>query len=155
PARLGIPADSTLAQQKNLVVDGVQPVLERVTSTTPDGSYKAGDVIDVTLEFSEPVTLANGTLALTLDTGNVVTFQPIVNMRTIHGTYTVTAGQTSADLDSSAVQRATGATVRDAAGNPASLDVLPGASLAGNKAIVIDTTAPTVVQVTSTTPDGA
>ena len=73
--------------------------------------------------------------------------------------YTVQAGDTSADLDyiSATALALNGGTITDAATNNATLTLpAPGAagSLAANKAIVIDTTAPTVTNVTSTKPDG-
>ena len=70
--------------------------------------------------------------------------------------YTVQAGDTSADLDYAATTSLAlnGGTIQDAATNNATLTLpAPGAagSLGANKNIVIDTTAPTVTNVTSTT----
>ena len=70
--------------------------------------------------------------------------------------YTVQAGDTNADLDYVATNSLTlnAGTINDAATNPATLTLAtPGAanSLGANKAIVIDTTAPTVTNVTSST----
>src|SRR5260221_3474307 len=74
--------------------------------------------------------------------------------------YTVAAGQTSADLDyiSSTALALNGGTINDLARNSGTLALAsPGAagSLGFNKNIVIDTTAPTVSNVTSTTADGS
>ena len=73
--------------------------------------------------------------------------------------YTVQAGDTSADLDytlTTALVLA-GGTIKDAALNAATLTLAtPGAanSLGANKNIIIDTTAPTVTSVSSSTVNG-
>ena len=76
-------------------------------------------------------------------------------------TYTVVAGHASVDLDyqSSSALSLNGGTIKDARGNNnnASLALpAPGAanSLGANKDLVIDTNAPSVTNVTSTTADG-
>ena len=72
-----------------------------VTSTTDDGTYGVGRVIDVTVVFSEPV-IVTATPQLTLETG---TTDAVVNYTSGSGTttltfvYTVAAGEASADLD--------------------------------------------------------
>jgi hypothetical protein len=79
---------------------------------------------------------------------------------TLTFSYTVAAGDTTADLDytsTSALELNSG-TIKDAAGNAATLTLAsPGAlgSLGANKAIVIDGNVPTVSSVSSTTADGA
>ena len=79
---------------------------------------------------------------------------------TLNFSYTVVAGDTSADLDyasTTALALGTGITIKDSSGNAATLTLAaPGAagSLGANKAIVIDTTAPTVRSVTSTKANG-
>src|SRR5207248_6049685 len=75
-------------------------------------------------------------------------------------TYTIGAGENSADLDYSATSSLAlaGGTIMDNATNNATL-TLPtvggASSLGGQKNIVIDTTAPTVTNVTSTTANGS
>ena len=74
--------------------------------------------------------------------------------------YTVASGNTSADLGykTPTALALNSGTIRDAAGNNATLILAsPGAanSLSGSKALIIDTTAPTVSSVTSTTSDGS
>src|SRR5690606_11465250 len=96
-----------------------------VTSSTPNGTYKVGDVITLQVTFDEAVTVT-GTPQLTLETGatdraanyasgsgnSVLTFQ-----------YTVKAGDTTADLDyvASSALALNGGTIKDAAGNNATL----------------------------------
>ena len=78
---------------------------------------------------------------------------------TLNFTYTVGAGDTSPDLDYVATNSLAlnGGTITDAAGNSAVLTLAShGAanSLGANKALVIDTTAPTVSGVNSLTANG-
>jgi uncharacterized protein YjbK len=143
------------------VIDTTAPTVTTVTSSTADGTYGVGTTIAVTVTFSEAVLVA-GTPQLTLETG---TTDAVVNYASGSGTstltfnYTVVAGHTTADLDyvSTTALALNGGTIRDAVNNNATLTLAaPGAagSLGANKALVIDTTAPTVANVTSSTADG-
>jgi len=69
-----------------------------VTSATANGNYKQGDAVNVTVNFSENVTLSGGNLIVTLDTGGTVTIAPFTTASSVSGTYTVGPNQTSADL---------------------------------------------------------
>ncbi|MBI3986423.1 MAG: Ig-like domain-containing protein, partial [Lentisphaerae bacterium] len=133
-------------------VDGVVPTISSITSVTPDGRYPAGSNILVVVNFSEDVTLAGGSLRVGLDTGGQVTFTDFGPARTVTGIYTVAAGETSADLDSTNIVLVSG-TLRDAATNNAVV-ALPAITINDGSAIVIDTTAPTVTTVTSPNPNG-
>jgi regulation of enolase protein 1 (concanavalin A-like superfamily) len=146
---------NSLGSNKAIVIDGIAPTVTSVSSTTANGTYRAGDLISVQVNFSEAVTVT-GTPQLTLETG---TADRIVNYASGSGTttltfnYTVQAGDTSVDLDYQAVGALAlnGGTLSDAAGNTAALAlVAPGAigSLAANKALVVDTTAPAFASAT-------
>ncbi|SVB64409.1 uncharacterized protein METZ01_LOCUS217263, partial [marine metagenome] len=155
-------AENSLGANKALVIDGVIPTVSSVTSTTDDGSYNAGDAIAITVTFSEAVTVT-GTPQLTLETGSsdaVVDYASGSGSTTLTFTYTVAAGHTSSDLDyaSTTALALNSGTIKDAAGNAATLTLVsPGVinSLGANKALIIDTTVPTVSTVTSTTDDGS
>jgi hypothetical protein len=126
-----------------------------VTSTTPDGTYGLGAAINVTVTFSEPVTLAGGTLTIPLDSGGSVTIAPFGPATSASGTYTVGAGQSSPRLNAlTPLVLASGATLRDAAHNDAVLTIPAGQSLADHKDLVIDAVVPSVTGVTSATPNG-
>src|SRR5439155_1076538 len=133
----------------DLVIDTSAAFVSNVNSSTADGSYKAGDVIAVQVNFSEPVTVT-GTPRLTLETGStdeVVDYSSGSGGSTLVFNYTVQAGDTSADLDYTATTALAlnGGTIRDAALNNATVTLAsPGAagSLAANKDLVVDTTAP-------------
>jgi hypothetical protein len=145
----------------SLDVDQTAPTVSSVTSSTSNGSYNAGDAISVQVIFNGVVTVT-GTPQLTLETGSTdrtVNYASGSGSTTLIFTYTVQSGDTSSDLDyktTSALALNTG-TIRDSAGNPATLTLAsPGASgsLSNSKAIVIDTTAPTILDVSSDKVDG-
>ena len=133
------------------IPDAVAPTISSVSSSTNNGSYKAGDVIAITITFSENV-IVSGTPQLTLETGSsdaVVNYSSGTGGSVLTFNYTVANGNTSADLNylSTNALSLYGGTIKDAAGNNATL-TLPALddsnALASNKNIVIDTTAPTM-----------
>ncbi len=165
---LAIPgASGSLGANKNIVIDTTAPTVTAspgVSSSTANGSYKAGDQIAVTVNFSETVYVVTtgGTPTITLETGTidrVGSYSAGSGSTTLTFTYTVQAGDASSDLDYTATTSLAlnGGTIKDLAGNNATLTLAtPGqaGSLSANKAIVIDTTPPTVSSVSATTADG-
>ncbi|MEG4558868.1 DUF4347 domain-containing protein, partial [Microcoleus sp. F6_B5] len=141
---------NSIGGSKAIVIDGVAPTITSVTSTTANGSYNTTGNINVTINFSEAVTLAGGNMTVALDTGGSVTIAPFTGTSAV-GTYTPAAGQNSTDLNSTGITLAVGATLRDAAGNNATLTIPAGQSIANSKAIVVDTVVPTVA-LTSASP---
>ena len=132
-----------------------------VSSTNPTGSYGAGSVIAVTVQFSEVVTVntSGGTPSIALNSGGTATYASGSGTNTLTFNYTVAPGDSSPDLDyvSSTSLVLNGGTIADFAANPADLTLpVPGqpGSLGANRDIVINTIAPTVTNVTSTTADG-
>ena len=154
-------ATHSLGSNKNLVIDTTVPSVSNVTSSTGDGTYGVGTVIPIQVVFSEAVTVT-GTPQLTLETGAtdaVLSYTSGSGSTTLVFNYTVTANQTSADLDYTATTslNLNGGSISDVAGNTANLTLAsPGAagSLGANKALVIDTVAPIVTNVTSSTTNG-
>jgi len=116
--------------------------ISSITSTTADGFYNAGESINVRVTFSEAVTLAGGTLDVTLDTAKVVSISAFGPSTTADGTYTIGAGDTSADLDSTGITL-NGGTIKDAANNDV-IVALPATTIADGSAIIVDTTAPVI-----------
>ncbi|MDD3342128.1 MAG: DUF4347 domain-containing protein, partial [Sulfurospirillaceae bacterium] len=134
----------------SIVLADIQPRVDSVSATTANGSYKAGDVITISVAFSEAVTVS-GTPQLTLETGTIdrtINYTSGSTTDTLIFSYTVQAGDTSADLDymsTTALALNGGTIVSTSSGTTASLTLAtPGTatSLGANKAIVIDTTAP-------------
>ena len=85
-----------------------------------DGDLAAGSVVTLTLNLSEAVTVAGGTPTLTLNDGGTATYTGGSGSNALTFSYTVAAGQNTADLAVTAVNLGT-ATVKDGAGNAANL----------------------------------
>jgi hypothetical protein len=121
--------------------DNVVPVLKSITSTTPNGRYDAGSVVDVTLNFSEAVTLEGGKLIITLETGDTdrdvaITF--IEGTSIASGSYIVDAADLSSDLSVKNIVLTDG-TLQDPAGNDVDLTIPPGQNLNDNSTIILET----------------
>ncbi|MFA6383184.1 MAG: hypothetical protein WCX17_02055 [Parcubacteria group bacterium] len=124
--------------------DTTAPIITSISSNKINGSYKAGEVIDIDLTFSENITTA-GTVTVTLETGTTdrtCTFSGVANSSTATCDYTVQAGDTSLDLTVNTVA----GTIADQAGN-AMTNFAPAINLATDKDIVIDTTIPVISSV--------
>jgi hypothetical protein len=120
------------------------PALTAVTSTTANGSYGVGTAINITLNFSEPVTLASGDLTVVLNNGATVIVAPFSDSASASGTYTVANGQFTAALDSTAVTLAVGATLEDAGGNAVDFAIPTGQSLLNHSTLTIETLPPVI-----------
>ena len=132
-------------------VEQPNPRIVGVSSSTSDGSYKSGNTITVTVDFSRAVDVdtISGVPTLILSSGGTATYSGGSGSSTLTFTYTVGVGQNSADLDYASINALAlnGAVITDAVdGRNASLALAaPGSagSLGANKNIVIDTVAPT------------
>lgn len=139
----------SLDAKKDIVIDTTAPAVENVASDKADGSYTSGEVIDITVTFSEAVTVdtSEGTPYLELETGasgqNAVYISGS-DTDTLTFEYTVQGGDNSLDLDYRDTNslNTNGGTIRDAAGNDAALTLAsPGnpGSLGANNALGIET----------------
>jgi hypothetical protein len=129
-----------------------------VTSTTPNGTYRIGASITIMVCISRVVTVT-GTPRLALSSGGTANFTSGSGTSMLIFTYVVAAGQNSSHLDYTSTTALTlnGGSITDSNNHAAQLTLAtPGTpfSLGANKNIVIDTTAPTVTNVTSTTANG-
>jgi len=134
---------STVADSVDVV-----PRVTGVTSPKLDGFYKAGEVIDIDVSFNSNVTVT-GTPQLALNSGGTADYVSGSGTNKLTFRYTVAGGQNSQDLDYDSTTALTlnGGTITDAGGNNVSLTLAtPGTpgSLSNTRAIVIDTTDPTV-----------
>ena len=121
-------------------------------------------MINVAVAFSESVEVVTtaGTPTLELETGSTnrtATYSSGSGSSTLVFSYTVQSGDTATDLDytSTSALALNSGTIKDSAGNDATLTLAsPGAtgSLAANQALVIDGVAPTVSGVSSSTSNG-
>ena len=161
-ATLTMPDMSNLADNEDIVIDTAAGTVSSVTdSFDSDGAYKTSDVLSIEVNFSEAVDVT-GTPQLTLETGAsdaVVSYSSGTGSSTLTFSYTVASNHNSTDLDyvGTTSLALNSGTIKDLAGNNMTLTLAsPGAanSLGANKALVIDTTAPTVTNVTSSTANG-
>ncbi len=132
-----------------VTLDATAPTITNISSDKTNGSYTTGEVIDIDVTFSEPVT-STGNVTVTLETGvtdQACTFS-VSNSSSATCNYTVQAGDNSSDLTVSSIS----GTIADQQGN-AMVSFSPLVNLAANKNIVIDTSAPGLSLVTSTPAD--
>jgi predicted alternative tryptophan synthase beta-subunit len=154
-------AAGSLGSNKDLIIDTTAPTITSVSSTKTDGTYTVGEIIEITIIFSESVDVT-GTPQFTLETGTVDAVVDYVSgsgSSTLTFTYTVASGHTSLDLDyaSTSALSLNGGTIEDEVGNSAVLTLpTPGAigSLGSNKNIILETISPAITNVNSTKPDG-
>jgi len=150
----------------NVIVDGVIPIVTKVSGASADGSYKIGDGFDIVVTFSKQVTMSAGTANLLLNTGLVKNAAHCVLVSASTSTtftfhYVVNVGDYTTDLNYASTNALTlnaGTTITDAAGNKASLllpNLLSPNSLMFTSNIVIDAVPAKVTNVTSPTINGS
>jgi outer membrane protein OmpA-like peptidoglycan-associated protein len=129
--------------------DTTRPVVTSFSSTKADGTYGIGTTINITATISEDIAVG-ASITVTLDTGDTVVLTR-ATPTTLTGTYTVSAGDNSADLTVSSYVLTSAPT--DASGNSMTSTALPTGSnnIAGAQAIVVDTTPPTLRSATANT----
>ncbi|MCO4753303.1 MAG: hypothetical protein KC478_02420, partial [Bacteriovoracaceae bacterium] len=142
--------------------DTTTPTVNEVKLTNIDNSYGVGSNINVQVIFNEPVDVLGGSPEITLDmdvTDRVAIYSTGTGTDTLNFSYTIQSGDDASDLDyvgtSSLVLN--GSTIRDAIGNNANLTLAaPGAvnSISDDQAVVVDTTSPTLNEVTTSKASG-
>ena len=143
---------NSLGANKAIVIDAVLPGVASVTSSTLDGMYGVGQTISIQVVFNK-VVIVTGVPKLSLETGGidaVVSYASGSGTNTLTFTYTLLSPYTSNDLDyiSTLALALNGGTIKDSSNNNANLTLAaPGTvgSLGANKAIVVNTTTPTVL----------
>lgn len=118
-----------------VTLDSTAPTITSVSSDTSNGTYAAGEMIDIDVTFSEAVT-STGNVTVTLETGETDRTCTFVVSNSTSGTctYTIQAGDRSSDLTVSSI---TG-NLTDQSSN-ALVNFVPATNLAANKALTIDT----------------
>ncbi|UVO35209.1 hypothetical protein KUL72_27695 [Bradyrhizobium arachidis] len=134
-----------------LQIDTLAPIVSSITTsgtgiTNGAGDLNAGDVVTLTVNFSEAVAVntAGGSPTLILNDGGNATYTGGTGSTALTFTYTVTAGQNTPDLTVSSLNP-NGATITDGAGNAANLSGATNANPSG--ALQIDTIAPTISSI--------
>ena len=154
-ASLAIPGGKNLDDTKDIKIDAKRPTITNATSSDNDDTYKIGDNIEIKLEFDEKMTLANGTLDLSMNHGSATKVQVAAFSEKTSATkdYTVAEGDTTNDLNITSMALSTNATLKDLGGN-APAQLVPTTTLEANKAIKVDGNRPAVMKISSTSPAG-
>ena len=155
-------ADNSLSNNEDILIDGIRPEIILISFTSPDGTYSIGEVINVQATFDDIVSVT-GTPVLELETGISDAFAIYSSgsgQSTLNFTYVVGPGESTLDLDVNNINSflLDNSFVLDENGNDANVLVPePGTegSLSSTRAIVVDGIRPTVITVTSPTPDGS
>jgi hypothetical protein len=144
-------AGNTSQTTKEFTLDTKAPTIVSITSTTTDGSFKVDGEIELVVTANETMN-ADSQIIITLETGvtdrTVTLTRDATDATKFIGTYTVQAGDNSADLTVIKIVSSTAPETipADAAGNafaPSTNIALPeNQNLNDNKALVIDTTVP-------------
>jgi Bacterial Ig-like domain len=152
-------ANTAATGKTSYLIDNTATVVETVSSNSADGYYNESDIIDIYVVFNETVTVV-GNPRVQMETGTpdeYATYSSGSGTNTLHFNYTVLAGDTSSDLTYHGTDalEANGGSIKDAAGNGATLTLAAATGFSGAHAIVVDTTAPQVSSVSSDTTDGS
>ena len=112
--------------------DGLPAILLSFTSSTTDGIYNTGDIINITANFDEPV---DGTsiMDVTLDTGVQVNLVGDGDT-TMSGTYSVNSSESSGDLTIVSIDNASVTTVEDSSPVTETSYTIPGGQNLGDNA---------------------
>ena len=132
-------------------------MISNITSGSADNNYSAGASIDVTVTFSEAVTLTGDTLNITTNANGsspVVNISPFAADGTPGGSYVVQAGDSVGDFDSTAIALGASGVLEDLAGNTAVV-ALPANTIGDLHNIIIDAIIPTIASITSVTTNGS
>ncbi|MEH2486799.1 beta strand repeat-containing protein [Bradyrhizobium sp. AZCC 2230] len=136
--------------QVNLTVPSIASIAASGTGiTNGSGDLNAGQVVTLTVNFSAAVTVntTGGAPALTLNDGGTATYTGGSGGTALTFSYTVAAGQNTADLIISSLNL-NGAAITDGSGNAANLSGATNYNPAGT--LQIDTTAPTIASIVAT-----
>jgi probable HAF family extracellular repeat protein len=140
---------SRVTADLGLQIDTKAPTVTKVLASPSAGDLNAGNIVSITLDMSEPVTV-KGTPTLALNDGGIATYDLAASTSTsLVFDYLVSAGENTTALQVTGVNLVAGAAIQDLAGNNANL-----AGGAANLHLTIDTTPPTVSKVVSSPSSG-
>ena len=157
-------AEGSLSYSSNIVISTTAPTVTKVTSLTPDGTYRAGDKVYIFVHFSASV-VVSGTVTLTLETtgdkNQAATYIGGTGTSILRFLYTVESGDVANRLDYTGTTALSGDIKRK--GNTASTQVatltLPAPGVDGSLGFAadlrIDNAAPYVTAVSSSLDDGS
>ena len=153
-------AGNNLSAISNFEIDGTIPTITDITSSSGDpGRFSTGETVNITVNFSEAVTMDAGNLDILLETGTpdqtVQIAANTIDGTTAVGSYEVQDGDLNTNgLTVKTISVSGGGTISDAAGNATSGYSITGDNLDDTYDFQVETTAPTIGTVTSTSNDG-
>ena len=138
------------------IIDTQKPRIVEIVSSSPDGLYSPGDIINIQLVFDEDVTVG-GTPLLDLNSGGQASFQNVTNGNEVNFVYTVggvNSGENTNDLDVTAFDL-NGGNIRDLLDNDAEilLPISPN-RLLDNADLQVDSDPADIANVTATPNQG-
>jgi hypothetical protein len=128
-------------------VDTNIPYLMYITSDKPDGSYTAGEVINIDLEFNKPVSFSSGTPSLILNSGGTASYTSSGTSLKHTFQYTVVTGNNADPLNVESINPPAG--IWTGSGGNADMGNMSTRNLKDMKKIKIDTVGPNVIKVES------
>jgi hypothetical protein len=134
---------------------GIAPSVTGVTSTTANGTYGTGNVINVTVNFDLPVSVT-GTPQIALNTvpGGVATYVSGSGTNALTFQYTVVSGQYSAHLDYTSSTALTGGSITNKSVTAAAANLtLPAPGSAGSLGANTNIQIVTTLEVVQFTPN--
>ncbi len=141
------------ASVDSFYIDETLPIVSSITSLPNDSLLGVGGTADITVHFSETVTLADGKMVVDYVDISANDSVTAINGDSKSFEFQAVANDYSTDLDIEDLSLTSGASLRDAAGNPTNLDSIT-TNLAVNSALWVDGKNPTLSSITaSTTPD--
>ena len=158
-------AGNVAKTNENFFVNSTDPEFLRISAENPDGSYKAGDTIVITLEFNKAVKYSGGgkpTLTLNVPTTGtkrtVESVTPSNDAQFIHKfNYVPASGEDIAALDVDAIDLKNNKYTADDV-EVKNIAVPTGANainkLSGTRTICIDTQSPQISKITAISPSG-
>lgn len=153
PLNISLPVSAgSLGNNVSIEVDTEKPVIERITSANPNGTYKAGGSIIINAVFSENVTVT-GEPRIKLSNGKYAVYTSGSSSSILNFLYTVGDGDDTAELDSTELDL-TGVEIKDPAFNSFSGELPADNRLSNNKSLAVDTVKPFIVNITSINSNG-
>ena len=143
---------NSVGSTTGVLIDAVAPTVSSV-SVPANGTYKAGETLSFTVNFSENVTVAGAPyIPVTLDTGGIVNASYAGGGGTTALTFSYTVASGNLDADGIAIGSAitaNGGTLRDATGNDAALTL---GNVGSTTSVLVDAVVPTVSSIERSIP---
>ena len=141
--------ERTINWNNNIPDKPVRPELTiaYITTSSDNLGYSLNSTIPILIVMTQPVTLKNGELVMTFETGiteHQVSIQAFASSYTAIGIYKVHEDDFSEDLNIKSITLTNGATLKDVDGNDVDLSLIDEINLASMKNVYVDGTIPTI-----------